>query len=516
MRHHSESPRWRPGNVKTLVASMQNNPDTRVLIVLFDALRPEFVTPELMPNLHAFAADGVRYDNSHSIFPTETRVNQTAVVTGCLPRNTGIVANGFMAMDCMPEQVVHTANDELLERAFALTNNQLIGVPTLGQRLTAAGLCYASLSAGTAGGGRLINHSAEIDGSFRFTMRNPDASCPTGVLNQISQKTGPIPVYERPATEWISWAVDAYLRWIEPEVNPHLMLLWLCEPDETFHYHGIGSAPSIETIKHADSEFGRILESHHEAIDKGTLNIIAQSDHGQITLKGEPVDIPARLCEAGFRAAAQPADDIDCVVVVHNGGGIWVKDDDAGLIAKLVDFLTQQDWCGPLFTRNGCSGTLTLDQIGLDHPRAPSIALAMRYDDSKNQFGIKGNTRHDAPYPVGGGCHGGLSRHELHNFLCMGGAAFKTNFTPDVPAGNIDIAPTVCRLLGIDEPASFDGRVLEEALLTNEDKRIDDSLETTSGATNSSGSKTYLSFTDYCGVRYLHRAWVEDCPTTLS
>ena len=488
---------------------MQSNADTRVLIVLFDALRPEFVTRELMPNLHAFATGGVRYNNSHAIFPTETRVNQTAVVTGCLPRSTGIVANGFMALDCMPEQVLHTANDELLGQAFALTNNQLIGVPTLGQRLKAAGLRYASLSAGTAGGGRLINHSAEIDETFRFTMRNPDASFPADVLDKIGEKAGPIPVYERPATEWISWAVDAYLHWIEPEVCPHLMLLWLCEPDETFHYHGIGSAPSLETIKHADSEFGRILESNREAIENGTLNIIAQSDHGQITLKGEPVDIPARLREAGFRAAAQPAGEIDCVVVVHNGGGIWVKEDDAGLITRLVDFLTQQDWCGPLFTRDGCGGTLTLDQIGLDHTRAPSIALAMRYDDSKNQFGIKGNTRHDAPYPVGGGCHGGLSRHELHNVLCMGGAAFKTGFAADVPAGNIDIAPTVCRVLGINESESFDGRVLEEALLANEDKTIDDWRETTLSATNSSGSKTYLSFTDYCGVRYLNRAWVE-------
>jgi len=488
---------------------MQVNPDTRVLIVLFDALRPEFVTPALMPNLYAFAANGVRYHNSHSVFPTETRVNQTALVTGCLPRSTGIVANGFVAADCMPDQVLHTANDELLEHAFALTNNQLIGAPTLGQRLTDAGLRYASLSAGTSGGGRLINHSAASDRSFRFAMRNPDASCPSGVLESIAVKTGSMPVYKRPATEWISWAVDAYLQYIEPEYSPHLMLLWLCEPDETFHYLGIGSQPAIETIKHVDSEFGRILEVHREAIDNGTLNIIAQSDHGQITLEGEPVDIVSRLNEAGFRAAAQPADDIDCVVVVHNGGGIWVKEDNPGIVATLVEFLTRQDWCGPLFTRNGIGGSLTLKEIGLDHPRAPSIALAMRYNDSNNQFGIAGSTRHDAPYPVGGGCHGGLSRHELHNFLCMSGGAFKKSFAADVPAGNIDIAPTVCRLLGIADCKSFDGRVLGEALLSTQDQLVDNARESMIVSTNPTGVKTHLSVSDYRGVRYLNSAWVE-------
>lgn len=488
---------------------MDTNADTRILIVLFDALRPEFVTPELMPNLHAFASGGVCYSDSHSVFPTETRVNQTALVTGCLPSRTGIVANGFVAADVMSDQVLHTANDELLERAFKLTKNQLIGVPTLGQRVTDAGLRYASLSAGTPGGGRLINHSAETDGSVRFAMRNPDASCPAGIFEAMSQKAGPLPIYQRPATEWISWAVNAYLHWIEPEYTPHVMLLWLCEPDETFHYLGIGSQSALDIIKHADNEFGRILDTHREAIENGALNIIAQSDHGQITLEGDPVDIPARLNEAGFRAAAQPAADVDCVVVVHNGGGIWVPEDNPNLTAALVEFLTQQDWCGPLFTRNGTGGTLTLAQVGLDHPRAPSIALAMRYDDRKNEFGIVGKTRHDAPYPVGGGCHGGLSRHELHNFLCMRGAAFKKMFASDTPAGNVDIAPTVCQLLGIASGDSFDGRVLHEALSSTVDKSDDTRQDTTLVSTNLTGVKTHLSLSNYNGVKYLNSAWVE-------
>ena len=49
---------------------MATDGSTRFLIVVLDALRPEFVSRELMPNLHRFATDGVRFLNSRSTFPT--------------------------------------------------------------------------------------------------------------------------------------------------------------------------------------------------------------------------------------------------------------------------------------------------------------------------------------------------------------------------------------------------------------------------------------------------------------
>ena len=55
----------------------------RVLVVVFDAMKPEFVTSALMPALHGFASRGVMCTNSHSTFFTETRVNQSTVTSGC-------------------------------------------------------------------------------------------------------------------------------------------------------------------------------------------------------------------------------------------------------------------------------------------------------------------------------------------------------------------------------------------------------------------------------------------------
>lgn len=481
--------------------------NTKFLIVVFDALRPEFVTPELMPNLYRFQANGVRYVNSRSIFPTETRVNQTAVVTGCKPGRNGIVANFFLAKDVWSDRIINTGDELQLAEAFKSCDTRLINTLTLSERLSRAGLTYASLSAGTAGGGRLINHSAEQDGTFRLAMRAPEVSQPAGVLEKVIATCGHLPEYRRPAIDWISWAVNGYLDYVLPHHEPHVMLLWLCEPDETFHYHGIGSSESLQTIRHLDAEFGRILLRLRSQIVAGDLQVIALSDHGQISLAGEPVDIVAGLQAAGFKAASQADSDLDCIVHIHNSGGIWVKDHSLDLIESLVDYFLHQSWCGPVFTRSGVAGTLSLAAVGLDHPRAPDISITCRASAACNRYGTVGSTVHDAPYPVGGGCHGGLSQYELLNFMSFIGSAFKEFTTITLPASNIDITPTILSTLGVEYSSDeFDGRLLSEALVgagsTGQLREFEQH------ASNTSGPCTCVSYSEYQGVRYLNRSWL--------
>ena len=433
---------------------MADSNHTRVLIVVLDALRPEFVTRELMPNLHRFASGGVRYVNSRSTFPTETRVNQSAVTTGCYPSRHGIVANKFVLDDLGDARTLNTGDDIQLEPVFEQLSGKLFDIPTLGERLSSEGLSYATISAGTPGGGRLINHAAEKNGTFRFALNRPEAAAPAGIFSAITERIGPMPKYSLPALKWNSYAVKCYLEYVEPEIAPDVMLLWLSEPDETFHKLGIGSDDALRAIAHMDAEFGRILSTQKDQIENGGLQIIAMSDHGQITLSGERLDLAAKLADAGFD---------DCTIVAGNAVGIWVKDHDPELIARITIWLRDQPWCGPLFTRDGAAGTLTHEHVGIAHRRAPDIALVMAWSGEDNEWGRAGTTLHDAPYPVGGGCHGGLSPFELHNFLALSGSAFGQGKTMTLPAGNIDITPTVMDVVGLDAPTGIDGRVLREA-----------------------------------------------------
>ena len=469
---------------------------TRILIIVFDALRPEFVTPDLMPNLHAFAEAGVRCASHHSTFPTETRVNQSAVITGCYPHRHGVVANNFPLPGT--DEVVRTGDDLAFEAMLSAMDGPLLEAPTLGGILAENGRSYATISAGTSGGGRLINLDAEAAGSIRYTLRRPDASVPAGFEDQVSAGIGPIPEYQRPAVAWNRHAVDAWLEIIDPQ-EPDVSLLWLCEPDESFHWHGIGSAESLEAIRGVDATFGEILTRKADVIEDGGLQIVAMSDHGQISLAGAKIGLKDRMRSDGFDVDGSPP---DYVVSVHNAGGIWVRDRDPDLIARAVEWLEPKSWIGPLFTRAGIAGTLRHDDLCVDHARAPDIYLALSHANAKNQFGVVGLCADNAPYPIGGGCHGGLSRFELRNVLALGGSAFAAGLTSSQPTGNIDILPTVLHLLGMPVPPDIDGRILTETLPGGDPAAQPDLLSIGTG-------RTRLSVTEMGNTRYLERAWTE-------
>ena len=474
-----------------------------MVIVVFDALRPEFVTPELMPVLSAFAARGVRYTRSRAVFPTETRVNQTTVTTGCLPARHGVVANRFPVPGS--EGVVDTGRDEVFEAALGRLEGRLIEVPTLGEILAGAGRRLATISAGTSGGGRLINlHAAETDG-FRLALRRPEAAVPEGVFEHIAARIGPPPPNEVPGIAWNDYAVRCWLDWVEPELAPDVSLLWLSEPDESFHWHGIGSPASLDAIRGVDRAFGRLLERKRGEIESGALQVVAMSDHGQVGLAGPKLGIVERMRAAGFPAGTAPAPDVDYLVAVHNAGGIWVREHAPELVARAVAWLAEQEWCGPIFTAEGLAGTLPRSLLGVEHPRAADIVLTLAARDGANRWGRRGLSADDSPYPAHGGCHGGLSSFELHNFLALGGGAFHAGREIALPAGNADILPTVCAILGVPPPASVDGRVLAEAMVDAsavEDAKAETRV-TLSPELN--GLATELVTSEYLGRRYLDR-----------
>ena len=105
---------------------------------------------------------------------------------------------------------------------------------------------------------------------------------------------------------------------------------------------------------------------------------------------------PSRLTAAGFTVGPnvypEAADCADLALALDSAGGIYVRNSKPALIDAVVNWLQAQDWCGPVFTRDG-RGCLRHRQIGLEHPRAPDIALALRADDEVNEFGISGATR---------------------------------------------------------------------------------------------------------------------------
>ena len=64
-----------------------------VILMVWDGLRPDFVTARDTPNLYEMEHQGTRFDRHHSMYPTLTMVNAAALATGASPGVNGIVAN---------------------------------------------------------------------------------------------------------------------------------------------------------------------------------------------------------------------------------------------------------------------------------------------------------------------------------------------------------------------------------------------------------------------------------------
>src|SRR5947207_4974857 len=74
-----------------------------VLIFVADGLRAESVTPQTAPTLAKIRRDGVNFTNPHSLFPTVTTVNASAIATGHYIGDTGDFGNQLYTGFALPE-----------------------------------------------------------------------------------------------------------------------------------------------------------------------------------------------------------------------------------------------------------------------------------------------------------------------------------------------------------------------------------------------------------------------------
>ena len=117
---------------------------------------------------------------------------------------------------------------------------------------------------------------------------------------------------------------------------------------------------------------------------------------------------------------------------------------------------------GTLWLNQRCSKSLCVTVVGIGGDLSPDIACALAWDDEMNQYGLEGRS---AGFDRGLlASHGGISSWEINNTLVFSGAGIKEGLSHQLPAGNIDLAPTLAELLGVGPLPEADGRVLAEIL----------------------------------------------------
>jgi arylsulfatase A-like enzyme len=433
---------------------------TRLVMVALDGLRPDMVDATATPHLHALAAEGTRFAHARSVFPSETRVATPSLITGCRPGGHGMVANTLFDAAAAPDRLLRT---KLVEDVLAMAAGaeSPLQRASLAERLSPFGLRFALVSAGTAGAARLLHPAAERLGSFRWNVEDSEGATAAEVRDAL----GATPPAGVPNTDRVEFAGRVLLDHVMARHAPDVALLWLSEPDVSFHWGGLRAPHTQAALRAADAVLGRVRAWRDAQPDAAEIAIIVLSDHGHVTGRGKRC-LRTELAQAGFRAGTGMAPDVDVVVAPAAAPGMWLRD--TALAPQIADFLATRDWAGPLLARDPAilpaGRAVPLALLGSAHARSADLVATFAGSEGPDEWGLPGTAPFDAPdVPEGGGMHGGLHRAELATVLVMQGGPFRRGAVAQAPADLTDIIPTVLHVLGL--PAEgMEGRALLAAV----------------------------------------------------
>jgi arylsulfatase A-like enzyme len=478
----------------------QQAPVRTHLVIVVDGLRPDYVTPEVMPRLVGLGERGIVFAAHHAVFPTVTRVNASSFVTGAYPEAHGLMGNTIYIPRANATRGLDTGKRENLEDVER-AEGRLLTAPTLGEIFRSAGKSLLAVSSGSSGATLLLNHTLATGGIVHYEFIRPRE-----LATEAARILGPAPPAATPNDARNQYAVDAYIKLALEDLHPDVTFMWINDPDGTAHAHGIGSDLTRQSLILVDRCIGRVEDALRA---KGLLdrtNIIVTSDHGFSTHTGE-LKLDA-LVEPFARLMSDGSPDI----VIAEGAIHFRAGADAGRVAAVVAALQKRPEVGAIFTRprrrgapeGSVPGTLSFDVARWNHPdRSAEILVSANWTPGRNAAGVEGTTTE-----MGVAGHGSSSPYDIHNTLIAAGPDFREHARSSVPTGNVDIAPTLLRLLHLDAPATMAGRVIEEGLRNGpapSSVRVAHSRETvraTDGSyeltahVSAAGGRRYLDYTE--------------------
>jgi hypothetical protein len=353
------------------------------VLMVWDGLRPDFVTAERTPNLFAMANEGVRFARHHSIYPTITMVNAASIAIGTPPGATTILGDQMylvprlntMKLARSPnepwaQQAVFLEDSNLLAalNGPAVFNGALLGSASLGQQVQRAGGYLAIV--GKRGPTFMFDDSVTGDlamgapiaaGNYIFVSN--DLVAPASLKNQLAAAP------PKSASEKIALGMrDAYFTGVVaeralPEAkaaalrgHPALVVLWQHNPDLTQHHSGLGTQADLDALKLCDANLAIVRHAIASLGIGDRTDLMVISDHGFATIRAS-VPLAQLLVANGLKKS----DTSDDVIVVRNGGTDLVHlsrsafptmEARRAVLQKIVDFAQAQPWSGPLFTRS--------------------------------------------------------------------------------------------------------------------------------------------------------------------
>jgi arylsulfatase A-like enzyme len=302
-----------------------------VIIFVADGLRSGIVTPQTSPALAALRAEGVDFQNSHSLFPTVTTANASAIATGHYLGDTGDFGNNlYVGPQPLPfpasSLIAQMEHDDVL--SFL---NQRYGGNYLGEDSLLAVARMKGFSTAAIGklGPTSIQDITQRAGKYTIVVDDSTGlPAPEGIpLSEqikaaiaaagLPTKTpdrglnGDAGAYNMPGVhvanveqqDWFTKvATDVVLPRFKSAGRPFVMLFWSRDPDGTQHYQGdslnqlspgINGPTTMAALKNVSNDLQRLRDALKAlGLDK-TTDIIVTADHGFSTVSKQSATSPS-------------------------------------------------------------------------------------------------------------------------------------------------------------------------------------------------------------------------------
>ncbi|MBA2940281.1 alkaline phosphatase family protein [Paenibacillus sp. CGMCC 1.16610] len=465
--------------------TLSSKPDfsnRRVLIIGTDGLRPDSVDPALMPTCAKLMERGTLFTSFHAAYPSETRVSMTTLTTGVYPGRHGVVSNLMCVQGFGEDGLLQTGNDRHLLAYRQAMLEPFILHPTLGDRLHRHGKRLAVAASSSPGASLLwnLNHPELVI--------NPSSVYGTVELEEVHRQLGDVPEEQtRVKKERALWATRSLINNHLKNEQNQVMVLWLSEPDASQHDYGIGSPEHREALQVVDECVAEVLQAIEREGLNEVIDIMWISDHGHSTIQAQ-----GSLQGHMQRAAQELKLQTRFMAAGYYIYAVEEVEETPTEVKALIGWLQSQDWCGLVFAREAMYSDLPnvhpLEILlgSITHERAPLLVVQPKWDNEPNEYGVPGITGALTSSSKLQSSHGTVSPYDMHAF-CLGvGSSFKKGYVSDITCGIVDIAPTVCHLIGLSAESGFDGRVLAEGIVP---ERVDMPLSRLKAVTKEIGSQ---------------------------
>jgi arylsulfatase A-like enzyme len=292
-------------------------------------------------------------------------------------------------------------------------------------------------------------------------------SAPGDVAAAIERAVGPPPPAAVPDFAGTAYAVEVFLDWVWPQRRPDVTIIWLAEPDNSYHAFGVGAVQSLEAIRHCDVQFGRVLDWWLRSGVGEEVQLLAMSDHGQISA-AQRVSCLGPLIGGGLKVDTSFADGADLLAVPGYPLRLYARGRDQEIIARAATVLAAQAWCDRVFVAEpegigrDVANVVPRGAVRMEHPRAPDLCVTVRYDGEADSFGLPGRSWIDTTLPYAAN-HGGLSPQERACLAIFAGSRFRSGHRVVEPVSLVDLLPTMLAALGLGVPWGCDGVAVGQA-----------------------------------------------------